>query len=67
MADDRRPPLETPEADSLEQERPLDESNEDSSTEPLPEELEANPADVLDQRRELPDNDDDYPPGEPAG
>ncbi|WP_127783583.1 hypothetical protein [Rhodococcus sp. X156] len=72
MADDRRPPLETPEADRLEQERALDELPEDGDTtdelpEQLPESLEADPADALDQRRELPDTDDDYPPGETAG
>jgi hypothetical protein len=55
------PGLEEPDADVAEQRRPLDDADEpDTSAEPLPE--DADEADVLDQRRIVPPEEDDYTP-----
>jgi len=66
MADTEREPIgsETPEADYLEQDRPdLDEGlDPEAPAGPVSADpMTANEADVLDQSRELPDE-DDYPP-----
>lgn len=55
------PGLEEPEADAADQRRPVDNAEEpDASDEPLPD--DADEADVLDQRRIVPAEDDDYTP-----
>ncbi|GAB3417552.1 hypothetical protein [Flindersiella endophytica] len=55
------PGLEEPDADAAEQRRPLSNAEEpESPDEPLPE--EADEADVLDQRRIVPAEDEDYTP-----
>jgi hypothetical protein len=55
------PGLEEPDADVAEQRRPLDNTDEpEAADEPLPE--DADEADVLDQRRIVPAEDDDYVP-----